>query len=180
MRRFPGALAPLVVNRTFTAVAGAGGGGGGSLVAVRRARNTAGDVAAPNTASAWQLVASTGVSLPATAGDYVELNVSMMVNSGSSVFLDWVVVVGGSIVRAASSDTATPLSEGWPAFYPTPNTFRTVAGPMAFTTVPGDLDGSSVVFQLAVKAAGTGTIYRSATYPIILTARNYGVVDDGV
>ncbi len=163
-------------SRTFF---GSSGGGGGSTLVVRRARNTGGDVTAPNTSGAWQLVSGTGLTLPAVAGDYVELDFSMMTSPQTSVYLDWVTVVSAAIARAASSDTATPLAEGLPSMYPTVGTFRTMTGPFAFTAEAGDISGGNITFQLAVKAAGAGTIYKSATYPIILTARNFGSVDDG-
>lgn len=167
------------VTRTFYGGGGDGGGAGSSLVAVRRARNTGGDITAPNTSGAWQLVSGTGLTLPASVGDYVELAYTMMTSPQTSVYLDWVVVVSAAIARASSSDTATPLAEGSPGMYATVGTFRTMSGPFCFTAEAGDISGGNITFQLAVKAAGAGTIYKSATYPIILTARNYGPVDDG-
>jgi hypothetical protein len=144
---------------------------------VRQSRLTGGDIAVPNTGGAFALVAATTISIPAVVGDYVELNFDMMHNLTGSNYQDWCVVVTGAIARAASSNTATPGAEGQVALYPGAASFSTAAGPFGFVVTGGDLDGGSVTFQLAVKTTGVGTIFRSATYPMTLTARNYGAVD---
>jgi hypothetical protein len=144
---------------------------------VRRTRLTSGDIAVPNTGGTFALVAATTLAVPAVVGDYIEFNFDLMHNLGGSNYQDWCVVVAGSIVRAASSNTATPGVEGQVALYPGAAAFSTAPGPFAFVAVSGDLSGGNVTFQLAVKTAGVGTIFRSATYPMTLTARNYGAVD---
>lgn len=158
-------------SRSFAA------GGGGTTLVVRRARLTAGDITAPNTAGGWQLLTGTTISVPAAVGDYVELGAGVMTQPGASLFLDLVVAVSGAIARAASTGTTTPGAEGLPGLYPSPSTFRTSLAPFGFVAEAADLAAGAVTFQLAVKAAGTGTIYRSATYPLILVARNFGPVD---
>ena len=144
---------------------------------VRRSKLTSGDIAVPNTAGAFALVAATTLAIPAVVGDYIEFNFDLMYNLSGSNYQDWCVVVGGSIVRANSTNTATPGTEGQPSLYPGAAAFSTAAGPFAFVAVSGDISGGNVTFQLAVKTTGTGTIYRSTTYPMTLTARNYGSVD---
>ena len=146
-----------------------------SLV-VRKSRLTAGDITAPSTAGAWELLAGTTISIPAAVGDYVELSVTMMTSGTIGMFLDWTVAVSAAIARAMSSDTSTPAGEGVPGLYPQPNSFRAALGDWGFVVEAGHRDGGNVVFQLAAKAGGSGTIYRSTTYPMILVARNHGVV----
>ena len=156
---------PRLLERRFA------GSSVGGLGVVRRARKVGGDLTAPNTAGAWQLVSGTDIDLPAVVGDYVELSFTQMASTTASLFLDWAVVVSAAPVRAASSETSTPLTEGLPGLYPQ---FRIAAGPFGFVATADDISGGVVKFQLLVKAAGSGTIYRSSTYPIILTARNFG------
>lgn len=151
--------------------------GANTRLIVRRSRLTTGDIAVPNTAGVFTLVANTTLAIPAVVGDYIEFNFDQMHNLTGSNYQDWCVVVGGSIVRAASSNTATPATEGQVALYPGAASFSTAAGPFAFVAVSGDISGGNITFQLAVKTTGVGTIYRSSTYAMTLTARNYGSVN---
>lgn len=155
------------------------GGSGGTSLVVREARRVSGDFTVTDTVGVWTLIASTTVSLPATVGDYVALQPPTLMRSATSTFhLDLVVAVSGAIVRAASTNTATPATEGHPGLYHTPASFRTVAGPFGFVVTSGDRDTGNVIFQVAYKStAAAGTVYRSATYPLILTAHNYGPVN---
>lgn len=161
-----------ISTATATALAGKN-----TKLIVRRSRLTSGDIAVPNTAGVFALVASTTLAIPAVVGDYIEFNFDMMHNLSGSNYQDWCVVVAGAIVRAASSNTATPATEGQVALYPGAASFSTAAGPFAFVAVSGDISGGNVTFQLATKTTGVGTIFRSSTYAMTLTARNYGAVD---
>jgi hypothetical protein len=60
----------VAVERSFYG-GSSSGGGDMPLAAVRIARKTAGDMTAPSTGGAWQLLAGTDVALPAAVGDYV-------------------------------------------------------------------------------------------------------------
>jgi hypothetical protein len=144
---------------------------------VRKTRLTSGDITVPNTAGAWTLVAATTLAVPAVAGDYLELGWDFMHNLSGNNFLDWTVAVAAAIVRAASSDTATPLTEGLPSLYPGAASFSNMRGLFSFVAASGDISGGNVTFQLATKAVGVGTVFRSANYPMTLVAKNYGAVD---
>ncbi|MCW6003865.1 hypothetical protein K1W54_04610 [Micromonospora sp. CPCC 205371] len=153
----------------------AAGGGGGSTLVVRRQRYTGGDMTLNLGSGAWNLVTGPSLAIPAAVGDYVELSLSVMVQSGNS-YLDPAVVVAGAAVRYASSDTNTPAVEGWPPLYTSPSTFRSVGGLWGFEVGAGDLSGGNVTFRMATKGT-TGTLYGSASYPFYWLARNFGAVD---
>jgi hypothetical protein len=153
----------------------AAGGGGGSTLVVRKAFVTSGDVSLNLGSGAWNLISGFSLAIPAAAGDYVELAVSLMSASGNA-FLDLAVVVSAAAVRYASTDTGTPAVEGLPALYKDPNTYRTAFSPWAFEVASGDISGGNVTFGVAMKGT-TGTLFASTNYPFIWYAKNYGAVD---
>lgn len=148
-----------------------------TLLVIRKSRLATGDIAVPNSGGAFALFANTTIAIPAVVGDYVELEFDFMHNLTGNNFLDWVVVVAGASVRAASSDVAAPGTEGLPSLYPGAASFSTLGGPFGFVAVSGDISGGNVTFQLIGKTTGVGTIFRSATYPMTLLAKNYGAVN---
>lgn len=158
-----------LVDRTLQPSASAGG-----LKAWRKARKVSGSLTAPNTGGSWQLVPGTTLAIPAAVGDLVELRHGQMTKPLNSVYLDWAVVVEGVAVRYASSDTATPLAEGLPFLYHTVTEYRTAAAPFDLVVTEDDLDDDQVTWQLAVRAAGAGTLYLDTTYAMILSALNHG------
>jgi hypothetical protein len=153
----------------------AAGGGGGSTLVVRRERYTGGDMTLNLGSGAWNLITGPALVIPAAVGDYIELTLSVMVQSGNA-YLDPAVVVSGAAVRYASSDTSTPAVEGWPPLYTSPSSFRTAAGPWGFEAVSGDISGGNITFRMAMKGT-TGTLYGSTNYPFYWLAKNYGAVD---
>lgn len=141
------------------------------------ARVTTGDVTLPNTSGAWQALAGFELDISAAVGDWVEIAVSGMSAPSSSSFLEVAVIVAGSLVRYMSTGTGSPATEGDPSMYPQPSQFRTFGfGVKGFTVTSGDLDGGSVRFVLAVRAAGAGTLYSSASYPFYWQAKNLRAV----
>lgn len=156
-------------------VSWAAGGGGGSTLVVRRQRYTAGDITLNLGNGAFNLITGPSLAIPAAEGDYVELSLSIMVQSGNA-YLDPVVAVGGAAVRYASTDTNASAGEGWPPLYTSPSTFRTAAGLWGFEVGAGDIDGGNVTFRMAMRGT-TGTLYGSATYPFYWIVKNYGAVD---
>lgn len=166
----------LTANSAETAgVEWAAGGGGGSTLVVRRQRYTAGDITLNLGNGAFNLITGPSLAIPAAEGDYVELSLSVMVQSGNA-YLDPVVVVSGAAVRYASTDTNASAGEGWPPLYTSPSTFRTAGGLWGFEVGAGDLSGGNVTFQMAMRGT-TGTLYGSSTYPFYWIAKNYGAVD---
>lgn len=131
----------------------------------------------PNTSGAWALQSGFTVAIPAVVGDYVELSWNFMWDVTGNNFLDWAIAVSGSIARAMSSDTATPKTEGSPWLYPGADAFDKSSGPWGVVMESGHLSGGSVTFQLAAKGTGAGTIYRSADYPFLIKAKNFGPCD---
>lgn len=150
-------------------------GGGGSTLVVRRQRYTAGDITLNLGNGAFNLITGPSLVIPAAEGDYVELSLSIMVQSGNA-YLDPVVVVSGAAVRYASTDTNASAGEGWPPLYTSPSTFRTAAGLWGFEVEAGDISGGNVTFQMAMRGT-TGTLYGSSTYPFYWIVKNYGAVD---
>lgn len=67
-----------------------------------------------------------------------------------------------------------PTADGNPADYPhdPPVSFLGRRGVLGFLAEAGDIDGGNVRLRWAVKAAGTGTLYASAGFPLILSIRN--------
>jgi hypothetical protein len=157
-----------------TTAVSAVGGGGGSSPTFARAMVTSGDITATADAS-WTPVSGLTLALPAVAGDSVTLSLSCLLDVGSaaSEFYDLGVLVGGSIVRAASTGTSTPAAEGDPSLYPSTNVrFRGTTAVWDFDVASGDLSGGNVTFALLHKGAGTGKVFASAAYPLRWSARN--------
>lgn len=140
---------------------------------VASARVTTGDVALPQTSNAWASLAGFELSIPAAVGEWVEIAVTGMSAPAANSFLDVAVKVSNSLVRFLSLGTGTPAAEGEPSLYPQPTAFRTFGlGAKGFVVESGDLDGGNVRFVLAVKAAGSGTLYASTIYPFYWRAVN--------
>lgn len=132
----------------------------------------------PNTSGNWQNLTGFAVSVPVVVGDYCELTWANMyaVTTGNN-FLDWHIFEGGSIVKAMSSDNATPKSEGSPWMYPGVAAFDKQPGPWGIVVTAPMIVGGLLTCRLAAKSVGTGTIYRDTTYPYTARLKNYGPAD---
>jgi hypothetical protein len=135
------------------------------------------DLTFPSTAGAWQFLTGFAISVPAVVGDYVELTWQFMWDTTGNNFLDWHVNVGGAIILANSSDTATPKTEGAPWLYPGADAFDKSPGPWGIVVTAPMLSGGSITCQLAAKSVGSGTIFRSTTYPFTAKLKNFGPAD---
>jgi hypothetical protein len=147
-----------------TVWAAAGGGGGGAQVTLIDEYITPGDLALPNTAGGWQLLAGFLVAVPAAAGNLISLSAGFLMAPNNGSKLDLAVVVAGAAVRYASSGGAVPSVDGVPGWYPDVS-YRPVPTPWGITVGAGDLEGGNVTFQVACKSTGVGTLFGSANYP---------------
>lgn len=165
-------------SSTATGTKWAPSAGGGSTMAVNRESVTTGNVT-PAVDADWTIwSAAPQIVIAAAVGDYVSIEACdfMLDPMSSGTFFDWVVIVGGAIVRAMSTDTNTPATEGSPAFYSQPSTYRHYGPKFEFSVVSGDRSGGNVTVGWAHKGAGTGTLYASAIYPFKWRAINYGAI----
>ncbi len=149
---------------------------GGTTLVVRKSRITSGDIALNLGAGAWNQLVTLTLAIPAVVGDYVELEAPLFMTQSGNSFLDLAVIVSGGTPRVASTDTNTPAVEGLPGLYKDPNAFRTSMGPWGFVVTAGDLDGGNVNFGVIMKGT-TGTLYASASYPFLWSAKNFGAVN---
>lgn len=172
----PGFTVDTEGNANFLGTVTTGGGGGGGSVTASRGYYTAG-LTLQNTGGVgvWQPVAGLVAAIPAVVGDSVEWSPSFMwAPPGGTQFLDLGILVGGSVVRFASTGTGTPAVEGDPALYITPGTYRSSGAVFSLEVEAGDLDAGSVNFVLATAGTGTGTLFGSAGFPFRWAARNFG------
>jgi hypothetical protein len=155
------------------------GGGGGTAPTFARAYVTSSDIVMPNDA-AWAPISGLTLALAAASGDDVEIEMNCMLHSGGGAdnFYDLVILVGGSIVRYASTGSGTSNNEGDPALYPsTAVLFHGCTTSWGLTLAPGDVSGGNVTFGLAHKGPGGGVpkVYASPApggYPFRWRARN--------
>jgi hypothetical protein len=131
----------------------------------------------PSTAGAWQFLTGFAVSCPALVGDYVELTWQFMWDTTGNNFLDWHVNVGGSVIWAMSSDTATPKVEGAPCLYPGADAFDKSPGPWGIVVTAPMISGGNITCQLAAKGVGSGLIYRDTNFPFTAKLKNFGPAD---
>ncbi|MEW2300266.1 hypothetical protein AB0958_09825 [Streptomyces sp. NPDC006655] len=153
-------------------------GTSGTLIRTNDVRLTPGDV--PLAASgSWTVVTSGSTtlagSITAAVGDRIQAAPSFMRN-GSGSFLDLVILTAaGSISRYFGTDSASPLSEGHPSYYPQAASFPGVPGTMQITVGAGEVDETGkATIALAYQGAGNETIYASPTYPWYLLLTNLG------
>lgn len=158
-----------------TGVKWAAAAGGGTAPTFARAVVTAGDVVAGADAG-WVIQSGLSLAIAAAAGDDVTLTISGLIDflGSAADFYDPVVVVSSAIARAASTNTATPATEGDPSLYPDQDVrFRGATSVWSFTVQAGDLEGGNVTFGLAHKGATGGSVIKaSASYPFRWMARN--------
>ncbi|MFG2970905.1 hypothetical protein ACGFZS_47315 [Streptomyces sp. NPDC048288] len=141
-------------------------------------RLTPGDVTLPS-AGTWTVVTSgstpLSASITAAVGDRIQVSPSFM-RAGSGSFLDLVILTSaGTISRYLGTDSATPLTEGHPSYYPQASSFPGVPGTMQIVVGAGEVDGSGkATIALAYQGSGGETIYSSTTYPWYMLLTNLG------
>lgn len=148
---------------------------GPARLKVRQAYITSGS-STPNTSGVWQAFSGFSLSIPAVVGDYVKLNLRALRTNTPTTLLDVAVSVGGGLVRYLATGGPTPATEGDPGWY-FASSFTGSGGSRGFTVTADDLDGGNVVFVVAVKSDGGGTLYATADYPFYWQAENFGPVD---
>jgi hypothetical protein len=154
----------------------ASGGSGGAPATFARSIVTAGDVTLPVDAG-WTPVTGLTIALAAVAGDNLGLKLDCLLNAGGggNDYFELVVLVGGAIVRYASTGTSSPAGagEGDPAMYPLGAIgIRPVSPSFDLAVQAGDLFGGTVTFGIAHKGGGGAKIYASTNYPLRWTVRN--------
>lgn len=153
-----------------------GGGGGGAAPVFVRQRITSGSF--PNVEeNTWTVVPGLSISVPAVAGDSVELAVFCLLDHAVSAlnYYETVVLVAGAAVRFASTGTNAGSVEGDPALYTSNQRFTKVNGPLFNLAVQaGDLEGGNVTFGFAHKGPGSGRIFADSSYPFRWHAVNFG------
>lgn len=155
-------------------IAASGGGGGGTAPTFARGVIDNGDVT-PGVTAAWTPMVGMAFPIAAVSGDNVEININGLINQTATAFFDLAVIVGGSIVRYASTGTSSPTaaSEGDPSIYPINGaSLRPLDGFMSLAVAPGDLSGGNVTFALAYKGDAAGKVFASTNYPLRWRARN--------
>lgn len=166
------------------AVAGVGGGGLDEedlaglarKPVIRDAYITSGNVdPMPNTAGGWVELPGFEITIPATVGDRVDIDLHAMRNSTETSYLDVAVKVGNTLVRYLASGTDQPAIEGDPGWYP--GSYPAQSGPRGFTVEAGHLDSGLVRFVLICKAIGTGVLFASTAFPFYWRAENSGPTD---
>lgn len=147
---------------------------------VGRKRITSGDVAGSSTGGVYVIV-NNGVedftkSVPCAVGDYVEVAIHALLNSGS-MHLEYVAINGsGTIVEYGSTNTAAPAFEGDPSLYQD-TTFVIAHSGAAFVVTAPMISAGNVTFGVArIGTGGSGLIHADTNYPFRLTVRNYGAV----
>lgn len=126
-----------------------------------------------STSGAWARYTPVGtLAINAVVGDYVEVLLALLTNrSDTALLFDVAVYVGVSAVWYASTETATPATEGDPALYPTLSPRGWYGG---LAVASGHLSGGQVTFGLGHKSAASGKLYYSTDYPMRWRALNYG------
>ncbi|MET7457712.1 hypothetical protein ABZT03_38855 [Streptomyces sp. NPDC005574] len=176
LRVTPG-VTPAVTFTADVTFAGAGGGGGTTVRTVDE-RITAGDVTLPS-AGSWAIATSgstpLAASITAAVGDRIQASPSFM-RAGGGSFLDLAILnSAGTISRYLGTDSASPLLEGHPAYYPQAASFPGTPGTMQIVVGSGEVDGSGkATIALVYQGTGGETVYASATYPFYLLLTNIG------
>ncbi|MGW4639576.1 hypothetical protein ACWEN6_13660 [Sphaerisporangium sp. NPDC004334] len=150
------------------------GGGGGQAIGYDQQYITTGDLnPIPATSGQWIPIPGFEISLPAAAGELIEIEPSFMWDpkTGAQI-LDLAVIVGTSLVRFLSKGGPVPALEGDPSLYPTPGTYRTSGATKSFVVTPDLLDGGTARVVLATKGPGVGILYASETWPYFWAIKN--------
>lgn len=152
----------------------------GASIRTARVRITDDDLSGLPAAASWTVVQTSAgtqlkCSIAAAAGDRIRVCGNVMYIGAR--YLDWVLLdSGGAIAVYATSEGATPPSEGNPTMYPS-RTYGSLNNPEMFTVAAGHIAAGLVTVALAHQGAGTGPgniVYAHATYPFRLRLENIG------
>lgn len=168
---------PQLTSPTAAAWATIGGGGGGGSIRTARARITNDNLAGLPSAPSWTtILTSAGTPLQGTinaAADDRLLYLPSFMYVGAH-FLDWALLnTDGSVAQYATSDTASPSSEGNPSLYPS-LTFSKDPGPGLFTVTDGTLNNGQATVALQHQGTNAGLVYAHDIYPWVLWLFNLG------
>lgn len=131
--------------------------------------------APPDTSGAWVQHTAVGeISRAAAVGDFLTLDLALLVRGFDTTLYDVAIKVGSSLVWFVSSGTGTPSIEGDPALYPQHLVFQGLVTHVPLVVTSDHLDTGSVRFMLAVKSAGSGLTFYGTTYPLRWTLVNHG------
>lgn len=148
---------------------------GGARMAILSGSIDSGNVNAANTGGAWLPIAGTAKPIATVAGDHCRAEYGFLTNAGAGTYYDVGVVVGGSIVRLLNAPGFPPDSgyEGMPETNPDlPNQFFGPSVNAWFTAGSGDIDAGNVVFCLAWKSAGNGSLEMGIDIPVTYNLYN--------
>lgn len=148
---------------------------------IRQTYFTSGDVAFPNTSGVFAVIsqATSGtfeVDCPASAGHWIEIDVSSLRTTTSAALIDIGIIVGTTIVRYMSTGTGTAAGDGDISFYADPSNFMPHGGVRGFSAASGDIDGGTggVRAVLLVNSSGVGTLKCSTGNPVSILVKNLG------
>ena len=151
---------------------------GASGLVHAQSRRPSGDLTLNSTS--WANV-DTGLDLtiPATAGDEIEVTGSWLVSASGTaeVYFDAVSVVSGSPVNAWGTDGAeTGTTEGIQAWRAVANNFLCcAAGGATRPVVSGDLSGGNLTLRLRYRISSSSrTMFAGANRHILFSAKNLG------
>lgn len=132
----------------------------------------------PNTSGSWAEVSSSKYrfSVAADSGDLLLISIDMAYDpSGTSQKMDFAILVGSTPIRYASTGTGTPATNGDPALSYGTGQARTTGFMRPFVLQSGDVNSGTFTGTLMTFGPGSsGTIYSSATNPLIVSIINMG------
>lgn len=156
------------------------GSSGQGLTDFARAVRTSGDVALGTVASPTWANIDTGIDLvlTAAAGDFIEYNISGLLDNGAAdTYFDVATVVGGSPVNYLTNGTGTPPVGGANGWFGPSGAVRAVTGALlSGALVSGDISGGTVTLRLRYSKASSNarTFYANSADPLIVWAKNLG------
>lgn len=154
--------------------------GGGSTIRTATVRVSDDNLSGLPAAASWTVVQTSGgtqlkASIAAAVGDRIRVYGAFM-HIGAH-FLDWVLLDNASAIALyATTNTATPPTEGNPTMYPS-NSFLRAGSPDMFTVASDHIAAGLVTVALAHQGTGTGSgniVYAHPTYPWRLRLENIG------
>ena len=141
---------------------------------------TTGNLTLNNTAWA-NLSTATDLTLAASAGDVVQVDLSSLIGSeATDLFLDAVTLVGGVVTNSfATAGAVLAAGQGIMGWRGSSGVFSSVGCSLFYKLVAGDVSGGNVVIRFRYKtgAAVNKTMYSESTIRTTFSARNHGPVE---